>query len=242
MSDISGSIWDWPTNSLGKKLAKLEEALNCPICSEMFKNPQSLNKCGHHFCYECISKHFDKNLNHTTSNICPVCRDDANLSSIRSAKLLADILFIFHSARPDLISICKAEILPNSIDTYILENKSTTTSICKRMPHTSFHGQSREKVKKAIENLCSNSKIKLRTDGAKDILERRHRDFIHLNNAQTDATRPMSLEQVINEINRRDAEKDISMKNMNKSAPLIEKIRNGEEPPIVTNKYKQIIK
>ena len=67
-------IYDWPNSVLGKKLVKLEETLQCPICSEIYLNPHTLT-CGHTYCSHCIRKHFDKAFNPSnTSDQCPVVR------------------------------------------------------------------------------------------------------------------------------------------------------------------------
>ena len=67
-------IDDWPTSSLGKKLSKLEETLQCPICFEIYTNPHNLS-CGHTYCSPCIRRHLDKAFNPSnTSDSCPLVR------------------------------------------------------------------------------------------------------------------------------------------------------------------------
>uniref|UniRef100_A0A3B4ANM2 Uncharacterized protein n=1 Tax=Periophthalmus magnuspinnatus TaxID=409849 RepID=A0A3B4ANM2_9GOBI len=46
-----------------------EDQLLCPICLEVFKDPIS-TPCGHNFCKNCISKHWDNELS------CPMCKKD----------------------------------------------------------------------------------------------------------------------------------------------------------------------
>ena len=221
---------DWPATSLGKKLGKLEQALSCPICGEIFQNPQILNKCGHCFCCECISRHFDRKLNHTTSDKCPSCREEANLSTIKPLKLVSELISIFDSARSELL-------VASTFDDNFKKSNSNKgkqnfklnpeSIIKKRIPHMLFHGLTKDKMKKAILKVCENSSIKLYTDGNEDMLGSRYRNFIHLHNAQLDSKTPLSLDEVIVEINRREDEKKNGEKCMKKTADIVENLRNG---------------
>ena len=46
--------------------------LKCSICKLLLENPQSLRRCGHTFCFGCISQSL------TIRTKCPECRDDVN--------------------------------------------------------------------------------------------------------------------------------------------------------------------
>ncbi|KAM9454143.1 zinc-binding protein A33-like [Clarias gariepinus] len=46
----------------------LEDDLSCPVCCEIFQDPQLLS-CGHTFCSQCLQKHWTVN-----TRTCPVCR------------------------------------------------------------------------------------------------------------------------------------------------------------------------
>ncbi|KAJ0065055.1 hypothetical protein NL108_002094 [Boleophthalmus pectinirostris] len=48
----------------------IEDHLLCPICLEVFKDPIS-TPCGHNFCKNCISKHWDNN-----DLSCPLCKKE----------------------------------------------------------------------------------------------------------------------------------------------------------------------
>lgn len=50
---------------------EMAEALSCPICMSLFKEPHRL-QCGHVFCKKCISRCEDFN---NLSQNCPICRD-----------------------------------------------------------------------------------------------------------------------------------------------------------------------
>ncbi|XP_004688343.1 PREDICTED: E3 ubiquitin-protein ligase TRIM50 isoform X1 [Condylura cristata] len=58
-------------------LPDLEDALQCPVCLEVFKEPLML-QCGHSYCQGCLlslSRHLDSELR------CPVCRQEVDGSS-----------------------------------------------------------------------------------------------------------------------------------------------------------------
>lgn len=49
--------------------SSLEDDLSCPVCCELYQDPQVLF-CGHTFCRECLKNHWRVN----TARTCPVCR------------------------------------------------------------------------------------------------------------------------------------------------------------------------
>lgn len=56
---------------------KLEEKLACSICLDTFATPVTV-PCGHSFCVECISKHWDKHEQESAAGqnySCPECRE-----------------------------------------------------------------------------------------------------------------------------------------------------------------------
>jgi len=247
----SSEVYDWPGQSvLGKQLAKFEESLLCPICSGFYSNPQLL-KCGHTFCSICIRKHFDKAINRVSADQCPVCKEKSELFDMKRNIVLCDIVKSFCALRKDLLITMRSSIsvVPNGggsqrVDD-MTKSRGTTdrtssnggsTKIIKRMPHYSFHssGNSREKIKKVIEQITIDSRVKLRVDGTKDDLERRVRELIHLNNAQIDNIQnPLSFEQVIARVNEMERNREASLLKSSKLVHKIEKIKNGEVPTVL---------
>lgn len=243
----SSDVYDWPVQSiLGKRLAEFEESLLCPICSGFYSNPQLL-KCGHTFCSICIRKHFDKAINRVSADQCPVCKEKSELFDMKRNIVLCDIVKSFCALRKDLLLTMK-DSLDGALDgsssrraVDMTKSRATTdrtssnggggTKIIKRMPHYSFHssGNSREKIKKVIEQITIESRVKLRVDGTKDDLERRVRELIHLNNAQIGNTQsPLSFEQVIARVNEMERNRETSLLKSSKLVQKIEKIKNGE--------------
>lgn len=56
-----------------KTIEALGNKFQCPICQECMCVPQSLQKCKHTYCYECLKKWFMKSIRINTLR-CPMCR------------------------------------------------------------------------------------------------------------------------------------------------------------------------
>ena len=190
---------DWPaTTAFGRKMCSLERSLLCPICSDFLQNPHTL-PCGHAFCSHCIRLQLDKTLNYTTSDICPACRVKATCDQLKPSIVLSMIVENYMSVRMDvhqLMSDRKSAIPITDKAEKDIDIQAISNSTIRKIPHAHFHGLSREKSKNILERACQSSGSKLRLDGDKDVLERRYREFVHLNNAQIGSLHPLSLDEV----------------------------------------------
>jgi hypothetical protein len=54
------------TVGMRKSMRLLQQDLNCPLCTEVFRNPSTLSSCGHTFCEACIQRYSENSYN------CPV--------------------------------------------------------------------------------------------------------------------------------------------------------------------------
>ena len=140
----------------------------------------------------------------------------------------------FRAARGGLLSIVSQnpeKSLPGAPKSSTIKKQKTGTLITNKIPQGHFHKQSRDVIKKAIEKLTEMCPItsRLRTDGDRDVLERRHKDFVHLHNAQLDSPTPLTLEQVVAEVHRREAARVAEVKRIGgKSNEAVEKLKMGE--------------
>jgi hypothetical protein len=127
--------FDWPTNNEnGRQLRLLEESLLCPICSEYFENPHSIN-CGHSFCSMCIRKHLDRNFNVITFNQCPMCREKADTSQLRPNRSLGQILDRFKASREGLLGLVRSS--NSSSSSAGVATTTTTTTTTQSIPSSS---------------------------------------------------------------------------------------------------------
>lgn len=191
---------------LSSKLSALQEHLLCPICNAFFNNPLIL-KCGHSFCSLCIRKHCDATINRTTHDQCPACREKIDLFDARCEKSLASIVSAFKNMREDLHAVVNAgdsvnnSSLSNSTNSQKQTLKTSKNPITTRLSHYNLHGANREKVKKILEDLTKESRVKLRLDGDKETLEKRLRELIHLVNSQVDSISPLGMEDIVKMLN-----------------------------------------
>jgi hypothetical protein len=235
--DLDGE-WQWAKHQLGRQLCALESALRCAICSDFLRNPHSL-LCGHSFCSECIRRHLDHSCNATTSGICPTCRDAAAPSQLRVSRDLMEVIQIFQTLRSELLFVVNKSGRENPfIDPAVVEPSVSTPSESssvkrdltevRRLPPRLFHIETKEKVRKALEKLTENCSVKIRLDGDKETLVKRYTEFVHLNNAQLSAKAPLSLNEIVNELHRREKALEINNSVFKRAHSVVEKIKLGQ--------------
>ena len=232
MSDTDSSdVYEWPEDTpLGRKLATLEENLLCPICSGLFNNPHVL-RCGHSYCSICIRKHFDAQLNRTSSDTCPSCREKADSFDLKKNGQLSNIVRAFRALRPNLLDLIKDANTATEKETSHLNSIKQAAggvAITRKLPFYSFHGLKKDKVKSTLVQLTAESKAQIRLDGDKDVLEKRVSAFLHLHNAQIGSDAPLSLDQVVKLVNHQETQMEKESLKGSRSAAKLEKVKNGE--------------
>ncbi|KAJ1440258.1 hypothetical protein B484DRAFT_443526 [Ochromonadaceae sp. CCMP2298] len=243
-SDAS-EAYDWPEDlAIARKLSAIEQEMLCPICAGFVNNPHILN-CGHSYCSICIRKHFDATLNRTSAGICPSCREKADSFDLKKNTTLASVVRQFRSLRKDLMELIqnKGETSlggsgnrlnaggatgAGAVERALAEPKSEGTAITERHPHFAPHGQNLAAVKKYINKVEGNSRVRLRMDGDRAALERRLREVVHLINAQVDSPTPLTLEQAIRQINASEMRLDKEAFRSSRAAKKVARIKNGE--------------
>lgn len=160
------------------------------------------------------------------------------MPQLRPSRDVDTIVRQFTSLRPALLTLVKgAEAMP-SLDTSTLRPRSgrrqhmLNTSVdepLRRLAPLSFHQQPREKVRAALDKLCASCPVKIRTDGDKEALERRHMEFVHLNNAQLMSASPMTLREMVEEINRRENNRDKEKRKLDaRTAKMLADLKDGK--------------
>lgn len=138
----------------------------------------------------------------------------------------------FCTARPELLQAVKGAhtTSASSASGQSAKKKSIKgTLVTKKISQGLFHKQSRDAIKKAVQKLTEGCKTtSLRTDGDRDALEKRHKDFVHLHNAQLDSPNPLTIEQVVAEVHRREAARGAEMRRVGKASDVVEKMKHGE--------------
>lgn len=171
------------------------------------------------------------------SDVCPSCREKCDSSDLVVNRCLAVSVASFNSIRDDLAVLLSLATSTDSNTNTKSNDKinkkkdcklSSGTLIVKRFPHYNFHGCTKDKVKKVIDDHMKNSRVKLRTDGDKDAMERRFREFIHLSNAQVDSINALTFEEVVKQVNNREIARELEAKKSIKTISKLEKLKNGE--------------
>lgn len=237
---------EWPKTKVGKSLSQFEESLRCKLCRDYFDNPQIL-PCGHTFCAICLTKRFDRKLNANATESCPQCRGNVDTAKMKLNHELAHIVDSFKNIRNDLrsyfltASICTCDVRSceprrssRERSSGESENVISRTIITKKIPLRSFHGEPFKKVRDALINVSSNrSGIVLTTTGDHATLEKRYRNFIHLHNSQVDKPSPLSLEEVVMQINDEERMAATEARNEAKSLETLNSLKNGNVSPSI---------
>ncbi len=243
-------IYDWPQSGLGKKLAALEETMQCLICGDLYDNPHILG-CGHSYCSICIRKHLDKVLNTSHLNTqCPTCKEKAEVGHLKADRPLAMVIMNYKKVRNELLDLLKGNdnkdsdkkrkrkgVITHSDDddNEMIISKSKQIE---RIPPLSLHNLTALKLKQLITDLCSKKcrYSKPRLDGDKAKLESRYREIVLLNNAQLESLEPLTFDEVIEQVNEAETCRDKANKRYNtsnnenvKSKDFAEMIKNIKE-------------
>lgn len=232
----------WPQTNIGRRLRMLDDALSCPICASPFNNPFAL-LCGHVFCSLCIRKHLDKSYNFTTCDICPSCREAARVDQLRPVKTLAAVIEHFAGLRQPLLEMLRQTTEPPSCNSSVRNGKrnssrvSAENSQCRpvegsqaplrKMPQAHFHGLPRSKVKEILERAVAGATVQIRLDGDKEQLEWRHRELVHLYNAQIGSSNPLTLDEVIRQVNKNETAKDAASLDARRQKGNLDALKQG---------------
>jgi hypothetical protein len=173
-----------------------------------------------------------------TSDQCPTCRDKAEVHHLKPNRTLAATVQSYKTVRSDILTYALSFSKEGHFDSsttslstnkaHKRENDGVGVPVTRKVPHMSFHGKPKKYVKDAIEKLCLRSSVKPILDGDQDDLERFYRELVHQNNAQTDSTTPLSFDEVVKIVNKKEANRKKEAKKSAKTASTIEKVKNGE--------------
>lgn len=224
MNDTDDVV-DWPTDTpLGAALDLFQQDLLCPICQDLAVNPHTAS-CGHSFCSLCIRKHCDKTINLTSSDRCPCCREKIDTADLRRNLALAGLAHKFRSLGKQLLTaVFQAEApssVPKSSKKVRVVNPNRGKPITNRIAQYQLHGASKEVVRRTIDEVTRDSRTKLRSDGSKEVLERRLRELIHLVNAQLGlpVDQALTLDEAVEQINYQEKASELAANPLRKKRP-----------------------
>jgi hypothetical protein len=137
------------------------------------------------------------------------------------------LILVNHSKRKHHISAADVSPLADPIAPDS-SARSHFSSEVRRLPPRLFHIETKDKVRKALEKLTENCSVKIRLDGDKEALVKRYTEFVHLNNAQLSAKTPLSLNEIVNELHRREKALEINSSVFKRGQSVVEKIKLGQ--------------
>ncbi|XP_075384253.1 E3 ubiquitin-protein ligase TRIM50 [Tenrec ecaudatus] len=141
---------------------ELEDRLRCPVCLEVFKEPQVL-QCGHSYCKGCLdtlSSHLDVELH------CPVCRKLVDGSSSPPNVSLAWVIEALHLPRNPEPQVCTHHRNPLSL--FCEKDQELICGLCGLLgshqhhritPVSTVHSRMKEELSALISDLKQEQKM-----------------------------------------------------------------------------------
>ncbi|EJT47043.1 hypothetical protein A1Q1_04286 [Trichosporon asahii var. asahii CBS 2479] len=173
------------------QLRRLDKALLCPICKELFDHPVSIG-CGHSFCSKCIRGFFAST---TKKTACPTCSDPQTEGSIRRNRVLEEIPKLV-----DLVQPPPARKRRNSLPRRSPTKKSRGEGSSRSSPQQS-RGASDDDDDDDVVELAESGLAY----GDRPALEARFQQWTVMYNANMDSSHPASLSKLRADLERAEA-------------------------------------
>jgi len=233
--------WDWPkplfTNenseklTLSGKLKLLESSLVCQICKEYLQGVPTMLPCGcsHLYCSECLDKNWDKGLNPQARQECYTCGKKCEQNKWIPQAGMSKIVSQFQSCRVELLQLLAGNPESarfgngngngNGNGSGNRNGSGNGKKIEIRMCSMKLRDMKLGALQTLLKKASSGSTRKLRTDGPKDALEKRYREFLRVHNEQLgNVFRPLTLDEVINQVTKRENARDLADRERKKLA------------------------
>ncbi|KAF0975860.1 hypothetical protein FDP41_005187 [Naegleria fowleri] len=200
-------------------MSLFENSLQCPICKELLDNPKCIRTCLHFFCDLCISREF------SFRNRCPVCKEEYSKSEIIKVPFVSDLMDLYSMARRDLVqklsnsqlekedqfnnnhSIAPISESQESFDWSFQRSKhsspsSTSSSFSNKIPSLCYSILKNNQLKEYLK------KFNLPTNGTREQMIWRIKEYILRHNSNIDRAKPFSEEQIISSIVKEERERE----------------------------------
>ena len=225
--------------------------INSTAILDAYSNPHSI-KCGHVFCSECIRKHMDPHYHLTRINSnasagkCPICQDVCTPHDLRIERTLAEVISTYGSIRKTLLELVEgnssdsldditikrstSNLKSNYIDLVDSDVKKPPPVIVSKLSFMQTKNLNLKAMKECLLNVViktMKASTKINAEGDKDALERRYRELIHLHNAQIGSDTPLTVNQIVSEINKREKARSDEFFKSKSSLKKIETLKSG---------------
>jgi len=195
-----------------------------------------------------MDPHYHNTINpNISAGKCPICSELCVPNDMRKERAITDIITAYSSIRKTLLELVESAsdvndeeinmkssiISKNSNVNYIdlVEGDEKKPSpILNKLSLNQTKTLNLKAMKECLSNLVTKimkSNVKINLDGDKETLENRYRELIHLHNAQIGSDIPLTVNQVVNEINKRSKARSIEILKSKSTLKKIESLKNG---------------
>ena len=179
---------------------------------------------------------------------CPICNEICAPHDLRIERTLADVISTYSSVRKTLLDLVegtsdvynndipiKKSSMPinakaNYIDLVDDDDEKKHPIVLTKISFMQTKNLNVKAMKECLLNLVTKimkANYKINVDGDKEALERRYRELIHLHNAQIGSDAPLTVNQIVSEINKREKARSEELFKSKSSLKKIETLKNG---------------
>jgi len=190
--------------------------------------------------------HLTRINSNASAGKCPICQDVCTPHDLRIERTLAEVISTYGSIRKTLLELVEgnssdsldditikrstSNLKSNYIDLVDSDVKKPPPVIVSKLSFMQTKNLNLKAMKECLLNVVTKTmkaSTKINAEGDKDALERRYRELIHLHNAQIGSDTPLTVNQIVSEINKREKARSDEFFKSKSSLKKIETLKNG---------------
>ena len=179
--------------------------------------------------------HLTRINSNASAGKCPICQDVCTPHDLRIERTLAEVISTYGSIRKTLLELVEgnssdSNSKSNYIDLVDSDVKKPPPVIVSKLSFMQTKNLNLKAMKECLLNVVTKTmkaSTKINAEGDKDALERRYRELIHLHNAQIGSDTPLTVNQIVSEINKREKARSDEFFKSKSSLKKIETLKNG---------------
>lgn len=175
--------------------------------------------------------HLTRINSNASAGKCPVCQEVCAPHDLRIERTLAEVISTYSNIRKTLLELVEgtSSYSSNYID-LVNDNDKKSSVIVTKITFTQTKNLNLKVMKECLLNLVTKvmkATTKVNSEGDKEALERRYRELVHLHNAQIGSDTPLTVNQIVSEINKREKARSDEFFKSKSSLKKIENLKNG---------------
>ena len=179
--------------------------------------------------------HLTRINSNASAGKCPICQDVCTPHDLRIERTLAEVISTYGSIRKTLLELVEgnssdSNSKSNYIDLVDSDVKKPPPVIVSKLSFMQTKNLNLKAMKECLLNVVTKTmkaSTKINAEGDKDALERRYRELIHLHNAQIGSDTPLTVNQIVSEINKREKARSDEFFKSKSSLKKLETLKNG---------------